>query len=151
MPRTRSILLVESNRDDELLMVRVLARGSLPCEVRVARDGAEVLAYLFPPGESAAAASKGLPGMILLDATVPGLRWTELLRKLRASERTRLIPVIVMASAHVENAAALSYAHGANSYVFKPVDFSRFAKTLAQIGAYWLKLNEATGQIDSWS
>ena len=151
MPRARWILLVESNRDDELLALRALARAGLGCEIRVARDAAQVLESLFPVGRDARDRGALPPKMILLDADFAGLKWTDLLRRIRTTERTRAIPVVVMASGHIESAAALSYSAGANSYIYKPVDFARFARTLSQIGAYWMTLDEGIGQIDSWS
>lgn len=136
------ILLVEDNPDDALLTVRALQQHNIQNEVVIARDGAEALAYLHGAGEGAVPDPRPLPALILLDLKLPKVDGLEVLRRLRAFPRTRLLPVVVLTSSKEEKDLVASYSLGANSYVRKPVDFDQFAEAVRQLGLYWLLLNE---------
>ena len=136
------ILLVEDNPDDEALAVRALKRSKIASDLVVARDGAEVLDYLFAMGEYAGRDSRVMPQVILLDLKLPKLDGIGVLRRLRADERTKLIPVVILTSSNEEQDRLDCYDLGANSYVRKPVDFNQFSEAARQLGHYWLKLNE---------
>ena len=138
----RLILLVEDNADDEVLTVRALKRNNLVNEVVVARDGAEALDYLFGTGAYAGRDLSVRPGVILLDLKLPKLDGLGVLRRLRADERTRRLPVVVLTSSKEQQDLLQSYGLGANSYIRKPVDFNQFTETMRQLGLYWLGLNE---------
>lgn len=134
------ILLVEDNPDDETLTLRALRKNNLQNEVVVAHDGVEALDILF----RAAGRNGGgtLPRLVLLDLHLPRLDGLEVLRRVRADDRTRLLPVVVLTSSNEEGDLLKSYGLGANSYVRKPVDFNRFVEAVRQLGLYWLVLNE---------
>ena len=136
------ILLVEDNPDDEELTLLALKKSNILNEVIVARDGAEALEYLFATGKYADQNSSRIPQLILLDLKLPKLDGLEVLKRLRADPRTKLIPVVVLTSSSEEEDMLASYRTGANSYVRKPVDFHRFADAIKQVGMYWLLLNE---------
>lgn len=135
---SRTILLVEDNPDDEALTLRAFKKSNIRNEVVVMRDGAEALAYLFPGNGDAAPC----PALILLDLNLPKVGGLELLRKMRADERTRLIPVVVLTSSKLDEDILDSYRNGANAYVRKPVKFSDFAEAVRTLGVFWLLLNE---------
>jgi len=128
------ILLVEDNPDDELLALRALRKCGEQHEVHVARDGAEALRYLEEQEEG--------PELILLDLKLPRLDGLEVLARLRADDRTRHIPVVVMTTSTEEKDVIASYRLGANSYIRKPVDFDQFYSTIQQVCQYWFYLNE---------
>jgi two-component system response regulator len=137
---SKSILLVEDNPDDEELTVVALRKSHIANEVVVARDGEEALDYLFATGPHVG--STFLPAVILLDLKLPKIDGLEVLRRLRANERTRRIPVVVLTSSKEQEDVVESYNLGANSYVRKPVDFDQFLEASKQLGLYWLVLNE---------
>jgi two-component system response regulator len=132
----KTILLVEDNPDDEALTLRALRRHNIANDVRVARDGQEALDCLLAPGAP-------LPQVVLLDLKLPKIDGLEVLRRIRADERARRVPVVVLTSSREEQDVVASYDLGANSYVRKPVDFERFVEAARQLGLYWLVLNEA--------
>ncbi len=136
--RDSIILLIEDNPDDEALTRRALQKNNVTNEMVVAHDGQEALDYLFGPGR--------LPQLILLDLKLPKIDGLEVLRRLRAEERTRLLPVVVLTSSNEERDLVTSYSLGANSYVRKPVDFKEFTEAARQLGVYWLLLNEPPPQ-----
>jgi two-component system response regulator len=136
---SRTILLVEDNPDDEALTLRALRKNNILNEVTVAHDGAEALEILFP----AVGAGVPSPGLILLDLNLPKVDGLEVLRRLQADERTRLIPVVVLTSSKLEDDILASYREGANGYVRKPVRFSEFAEAVSTLGMFWLLLNES--------
>jgi two-component system response regulator len=135
----RSILLVEDNPDDEALTLRALKKNKILNKVSVAHDGAEALEFLFTAGADP-------PSLILLDLNLPKINGLEVLRRLRADERTQLIPVVVLTSSKLDEDIIASYRNGANGYVRKPVEFSEFAVAVTTLGLFWLLLNEAPPQ-----
>ena len=145
-PRTRGrarILLVEDNPDDVELTLRALERTNGEVETVVARDGVEALDYLFGDGDAHTSAAHERPSVVLLDLKLPRVDGLEVLERLRADERTRLLPVVVLTSSREESDLDASYSLGANSYIRKPVDYDRFREAVRQLSAYWLVLNEA--------
>jgi two-component system response regulator len=136
------ILLVEDNPDDEALSIRALKKSNIRNEVVVARDGAEALDFLFGTGAHAGRDMSLWPQVILLDLKLPRVDGLEVLRRIRADERTQLLPVVILTSSKEERDLIEGYKLGANSYVRKPVDFSQFAEAVRQLGLYWFVLNE---------
>jgi two-component system response regulator len=130
------ILLVEDNPDDELLTRRAFAKNRIANPIVVAHDGVEAIEMLHGP-ESIR------PSLVLLDLKLPRLDGIEVLTRLRADERTRLLPVVILTTSKEESDLIASYGQGANSYVRKPVDFEQFVEAVGQLGMYWLMLNEA--------
>jgi two-component system, response regulator len=141
-----SILLVEDDRDDEILTLRALKKNNIMNEVVVVRDGAEALDYLFSTGSYASQKDAPNPAIILLDLNLPKINGIEVLRRLRANERTRLLPVVILTSSSEEMDIVQSYSMGVNSYVRKPVDFEQFMKAVGLLGMYWLLVNVAPNQ-----
>lgn len=136
------ILLVEDNRDDEALTLRALKKNNIKNDVVVAHDGVEALDYLFGTGAYAGRNLTDLPQVILLDLKLPKLDGLEVLRRLRESEQTRLLPVVILTSSNEEEDRLNGYSLGANSYVRKPVEFAQFVEAVRQLGLYWLILNQ---------
>lgn len=129
----RTVLLVEDNADDEALTLRALRKHNIT-NVVVKRDGAEALDYLLGGGP--------LPSVVLLDLKLPKIDGLEVLRRLRAEARTRILPVVILTSSKEESDLLEGYGRGANSYIRKPVDFVTFMDAVRQLGVYWLELNE---------
>ncbi len=140
---SKVILLVEDNPRDEALTLRALKKSNVCNEVVVARDGVEALDYLFGDGTSAGRETREMPQLILLDLKLPKVDGLQVLEKIRATERTRRLPVVVFTSSSEEEDLINSYNLGANSYVRKPVDFDQFLEATRQLGLYWLVLNLA--------
>ena len=138
----KMILLVEDNPDDEELTMRALRKAKIANEIAVARDGAEALDFVFARGKHAGRDATRLPAVVLLDLNLPKLGGHEVLRELRADDRTKLIPVVVLTSSSEDEDKLRSYKSGANSYVRKPVVFTAFANAVGQLGMYWMLLNE---------
>jgi CheY-like chemotaxis protein len=136
------VLLVEDNPDDVDLTLRAFRKSNLLNEVVVTKDGVEALDYLFGAGAYAGRDTSVSPQVVLLDLKLPRLNGLEVLRRLRADERTQLLPVIVLTTSNEEQDMVESYRLGANSYVRKPVDFTQFMEAVKQLGLYWLVLNE---------
>lgn len=134
----RSILLVEDNPDDVILIRRALATHNVVNEMTVARDGVEALDYFFGPG----AEERPLPQVVLLDLKLPKVDGHEVLRRLRAEERTKLLPVVILTTSDEQSDIIRGYENGASSYVRKPVDFEEFLQAVKTLGIYWLMLNE---------
>ena len=134
---TPTILLVEDNPDDEALTLRAFKRSNIRNEIHVVRDGAEALGYLFPEGDVTPS-----PALILLDLNLPKIGGLEVLRRMRADDRTALIPVVVLTSSKLEEDILDSYRNGANAYVRKPVKFSDFTQAVNALGVFWLLMNE---------
>jgi two-component system response regulator len=140
--RDKIILLVEDNPDDELLTLRAFKKGNILNDVVVARDGVEALDYLFCEGQYADRDKNLMPQVVLLDLKLPKLDGLEVLRRLRADERTQLLPIVILTSSDEEQDIVDSYRLGANSYIRKPVDFQQFGEAVQQLGLYWLLLNQ---------
>jgi two-component system response regulator len=138
---TESILLVEDNPDDVELTLRAFERANIANGVRVVRDGAAALDLLLARGEHAGRDRADDPHLVLLDLKLPKVSGLDVLRELRANDRTALLPVVVLTSSQEERDVVESYRLGANSYVRKPVDFAEFVEATRQLGLYWLVLN----------
>lgn len=136
------ILLVEDNPTDEKLTVRALKKSGVLNELDVVRDGAEALDYLFRTGTYATPEAKPLPALILLDLNLPRIDGLEVLRRIRADERTRFLPIVILTSSKEAEDVLRGYSLGANAYVRKPVDFAEFAVAARSIGIFWLLLNQ---------
>ena len=136
------ILLVEDNPDDEALTLRALKKNNISNQVIVARDGAEALDYLFGTGQYSGRDANLTPQVVLLDLKLPKVEGLEVLRRMRANESTKLLPVVILTSSNEEQDRINGYDSGANSYVRKPVDFNQFIEAVRQLGLYWLILNE---------
>lgn len=141
----RPILLVEDNPDDEMLTRRAFKKSNIANELIVARDGAEALDILQNVGR----VGERLPGLVLLDLKLPKVDGLEVLRRIRANERTQIIPVVVLTSSQLEEDILASYRSGANAYVRKPVNFSEFADAVTTLGMFWLLLNEPVPEFAS--
>jgi two-component system, response regulator len=150
---SRTILLVEDNPDDEALTLRAFEKSNIRNEVIVMRDGAEALDYLFPGDGGSGGDGDGgdgdgggegapRPALILLDLNLPKVGGLEVLRRMRADERTQMIPVVVLTSSKLDEDILDSYRNGANAYVRKPVKFSEFTEAVKALGVFWLLLNE---------
>jgi len=142
MDNKKVILLVEDNPDDEALTLRALKKNHIQNEIVVARDGVEALDYLFGTGAFAGRNPAHLPEVVLLDLKLPKVDGVEVLRRIRADSRTKLLPVVMLTSSVEESDLARCYANGVNSYVRKPVDFTQFMEVVNQLGMYWLVLNQ---------
>ncbi|PZO40534.1 MAG: two-component system response regulator [Pseudanabaena frigida] len=129
-----AIILVEDNPDDERLTIRALRRGNIANEILVARNGEEALTIVF--------GTNPLPAVVLLDLKLPKINGLEVLRNIRANERTHLLPVVVLTSSSEDSDIIESYSLGANSYVRKPVEFDKFVEAVTQLGLYWAVINE---------
>jgi CheY-like chemotaxis protein len=137
---SKVILLVEDNPRDVLLTERAFQQSNVANELRVVNDGAAALDYLL--GSEGRTPAEPLPALILLDIKLPKMDGLEVLRRLRSSERTHRIPVVILTSSREERDLAEGYDLGVNSYICKPVDFAQFAKAIQGLGLYWLVLNE---------
>lgn len=136
------ILLVEDNPNDMELTLHALKKNNISNHIQVVRDGAEALEYLFATGSYADRDINHLPKVVLLDLKLPKVDGLEVLRRIKADERTRAIPVVVLTSSREERDIVNSYQLGVNSYITKPVDFVQFTEAVRQLGLYWLLLNE---------
>jgi CheY-like chemotaxis protein len=137
---SRFIMLVEDDPDHELLTIRALGKSNIVYDLAVARDGEEALEILFgADGQE----TPRLPQVVLLDLKLPKIDGLEVLRRIRESERTRMLPVVILTSSDEESDIVRSYSLGVNSYIRKPVNFTEFAEATRQLGMYWLVLNES--------
>ena len=136
------LLLVEDNPTDEKLTVRAFKKSGVSNEVIVVRDGAEALDYLFATGKYEARDPSVLPAVVLLDLKLPRIDGLEVLRRLRANEQTKCVPVVILTASKEHEDIARGYSLGANAYVRKPVDFAEFAEAAKTLGLFWLLLNE---------
>lgn len=140
--KNKVILLVEDNPDDVKLTMRALKKSNVLNEVVVAQDGAEALDYLFCTGKYTGRDKQFMPQVILLDLKMPKVDGFEVLQRIRADERTKLVPVVVLTTSSEDKDRVASYQFHANSFVRKPVDFDQFTEAVRQLGLYWLLLNE---------
>jgi two-component system response regulator len=131
----QTVLLVEDNPDDEALTLRAFRKNNIRNEMIVAHDGAEALAILFSGNGTR-------PALVLLDLNLPKIGGLEVLRRMRADERTQMIPVVVLTSSKLDEDIIDSYRGGANAYVRKPVKFAEFTESVSKLGVFWLLLNE---------
>jgi len=137
------ILLVEDNPRDAELTLRALKKRNLANHLVWVKDGAEALDYIFGAGTNAGPRPNHTPRVILLDLKLPKVDGLEVLRRLKGDDRTKSIPVVVLTSSREERDVVESYRLGVNSYIVKPVDFENFSEAVAQLGMYWLLLNQA--------
>jgi CheY-like chemotaxis protein len=138
----KTILLVEDNPDDVELTMMALEKSRISNEVVVVGDGVEALDYLFARGDFAGRDAGIMPQVILLDLNMPRMDGLEFLRRIRADEKTRLLPVVVLTTSNEDKDKIESYKLGANSFVRKPVDFQQFVEAVQQLGLYWMVLNK---------
>ena len=131
----KTILLVEDNSDDEQLTLRAMRQSDIPNIIRVARDGAEAIDFLFGP------TAGPLPDLVLLDLKLPKISGLEVLQKIREADVSKSLPVVILTSSDEERDIVKSYNLGANSYIRKPVDFDEFIDAVRQLGLYWLMMN----------
>ena len=139
---SKTVLLVEDNPDDVKLTLRAFKRNNMLNPIAVCRDGVEAVDYLFARGAFENRAGKPLPTLVILDLKLPKLDGMGVLKAIRADERTRNLPVVILTSSKEEDDLAQSYSLGANSYVRKPVDFAEFVEAVKVLGIYWLMMNE---------
>ena len=138
----KMILLVEDNPNDEELTLRALRKANIANEVSIARDGQEALDFLFCTGKYAGREPPAMPAVVLLDLKLPKLDGIDVLQRIRADPRTKLVPVVVLTSSSEDEDMVRSYQSGANSYVRKPIEFSAFANAVTQLGMYWVLINQ---------
>lgn len=136
------ILLVEDNPDDEVLTLRALRKNNIVNEVFVARDGVEALDFIFGGSSTPPHDPREMPALVLLDLKLPKVDGLEVLRRMRSSDLSCRMPVVVLTSSREEGDIATSYQLGASSYIVKPVDFQRFMEIIRTVGVYWLTMNE---------
>ncbi len=136
------ILLVEDNPNDIELTIRALNKNNLVNKVHVVKDGEEALDFLFCRGDYLTRKKEKPPKVILLDLKLPKVNGLEVLKEIKSKEKTKYIPVVVLTTSREEKDMMESYRLGVNSYIVKPVDFQKFIDAVADIGLYWLLLNE---------
>ncbi len=142
--RSIDILLIEDNPNDIELTIRALKKNKMDFKLHICRNGEEALDFLFCRNKFADRNIKDQPGMILLDLKMPKVSGMEVIEKIKMNKNTKRIPVVVLTTSREDNDIVKSYDLGINSYIVKPVDFGRFVNAVAEIGQYWLKLNELT-------
>ena len=135
MTSTNNILLVEDNPDDRDLTIMALKRSRIANGIDIAHDGEEALQYFEDQ-------SRPLPLLVLLDLKLPRIMGIDVLRRLRAEEHTKLMPIVVLTSSSEESDRYQSYVEGSNAYVVKPVEFDAFSEAVKQLGLFWLLINE---------
>ena len=141
-PNAVEILLVEDNPRDAELTLRALKKRHMANKVHVVEDGEKALDFVFANGDYAQRNVEYPPKVILLELKLPKVNGMEVLRKIKADERTRTIPVVMLTSSREERDMVESYKLGVNSYIVKPVDFDKFLDSIGELGFYWLLLNE---------
>lgn len=142
MVEEQTILLIEDNNDDAELTLRAFKRANVKNPLVRARDGEEALDYLFGRGAYAGRDVSDLPAVTLLDINMPKISGLDVLKTIRADERTKHLPVVILTSSNEDKDRLDAYTHFANSYVIKPVDYDQFVTAASQLGLYWMVLNE---------
>lgn len=142
MTQRNALLLVEDNPDDEELTLLAFEQSQIGNEVVVVHDGVEALDFLFGTGMYAARDTSVMPALILLDLQLPRINGLEVLQRLRADNRTKLLPVVILTTSNEQRDLINSYSYGCNSYIRKPVDYNQFVVAVQQLGMYWLTLNQ---------
>ena len=137
------LLLVEDNPDDEQLTIRAFKKAGMTNEIVVVHDGVEALDYLFATGRYQGRDARILPAVVLLDLKLPRIDGLEVLRRLRADDRTKILPIVILTASKEHEDMVRGYSLGANAYVRKPVDFPEFAEAVKTLGLFWLLVNEA--------
>lgn len=140
------ILLVEDNPDDEILTLRAFKKHQIKNKIVVAHDGVEALDYIFGTGAHASRDMSEMPSLILLDLKLPKIDGLEVLKRIRGTETTKRLPVVILTSSKTEEDLLGGYELGANSYVRKPVDYNVFSELVRQLGLYWLLINVSPPQ-----
>jgi len=140
--KSKSLLLVEDNPQDEMLILRALKKANVANIIHVVRDGQQAVDFLL---NTDVGAERVLPAVILLDIGLPRLSGLEVLDIIRKDQRTKLVPVVILTSSDEERDRLRSYESGANSFVRKPLEFSEFAETVARLGIYWIATNQPPG------
>jgi two-component system response regulator len=138
----RVILVVEDSPTDEALLQRALEKAAISNPIVVVKDGLEAIHYLFATGRYEFRNVEELPAVVLVDLNLPKLDGLEVLRRMRSDYRTKLVPVAIFTSSIEEQDLINGYSLGANSYVRKPIEFSKFTRVVAQLVNYWVELNE---------
>jgi len=138
------ILLVEDNTHDAEMTIRSLKKVNLANKLVHVQDGEEALDFIFAKGKFSGHGPGNTPKIILLDIKMPKVDGIEVLRQIKANEKTKMIPVVIMTSSSEEQDIIASYRLGVNSYVVKPVDFEGFAKAVSELGLYWLLMNQVS-------
>lgn len=141
--RRGTILLAEDNQDDEVLTIRALSKQLAKVDIVVCRNGIEVMDYLCATGGFTGRNADELPKVLLLDLKMPMMDGLETLKRIRATEHTRFLPVVILTSSDESSDRVEAYQSGANSYVCKPVKFDAFLEAAAQLGTYWLNVNRS--------
>lgn len=136
------LLLVEDNPNDEALTLRALKKHGFKIKVVVAHNGVEALDYILGTGQYSSRDTSEMPSMVLLDLKLPKIDGLEVLRRIRANDPSKLLPVVILTSSKAEEDLVAGYGLGANSYVRKPVDFNQFSEVIRGLGLYWLLINE---------
>ncbi len=144
----KAVLLVEDIEKDELLTIRALKTINVANRIEVVRDGQEAIDYLLGEGSDGAGAERELPAVVILDLKLPKLDGHEVLQRIRADARTKMLPVVILTSSDEEKDITKSYEHGANSFVSKPVNIDEFIKAVKDLGLYWLITNKAANMKD---
>lgn len=144
MDNETEIILVEDNPSDADLTIRALKKCNVTNKILHLKDGQEILDYIFLDGKGSDTDSSRLPKVILLDLKMPKVSGIDVLRKLKADERTKIIPIVVLTSSKEDPDVKECYRLGVNSYVVKPLAFDEFAKAVSQLGLYWLLINQPT-------
>lgn len=143
MNERNDILLIEDNSSDAEFTIWALRKNNIIAGLLHLQNGEEALDYIFATGKYAGRNIAEIPKLILLDLKMPKINGLEVLKKIKADERTRMIPVVLLTSSREDNDIAASYHLGVNSYVVKPLDFEDFEKAVSDVGLYWLSLNQA--------
>jgi two-component system response regulator len=136
------ILLVEDDPRAEELTMRALVRSKVESRVVIAHDGVEALDYLFGQGSHSGRDVQDMPALVVLDLKLPRMNGIDVLKRIRADRRTRLIPAVILTSSGEERDRLEGYSSGANSYVRKPLEYTEFASAIAQLSVYWLVINQ---------